>query len=80
MSEEVKVPLSEFVRQIAREAAQAVIQKHIESCPGPKKAEALEKRVGVLEKRLIGLVAFMLGSGGLGGVLGGLIVRFLFGA
>jgi len=67
--ETVELPLDEFVKQIAREAARTVIQEHIESCP----ARRVRARVRRLEIRVALLLGLMVGSG----VTGAGIIKLL---
>jgi len=83
---EIQVPLDEFVRQIAteaaREAARCVLEEHRATCPIDAVAETQRehsRRLGRLELRFVALVAFMAGSGLLGGLAGALISRALGG-
>ena len=67
----IKVPLENWVREIAREAAWTVIKEHRQECH----IEQVEKRVGQLEVRVSTLIGFMAGSGLLGGLAGALLSR-----
>ncbi len=78
--EEVRVPLDKFVRGIAREAAWTVIKEHQKSCAAFLGLPPVIERVAKLEIRLSSLIAFMAGSGLLGGAAGAALVRFLVGA
>ncbi len=69
--ENVQVPLPEYIREAAREAARTVIREHVKTCP----IASLEKRVGVLEPRFYILVGAILGSGVLGGAAGAAILK-----
>lgn len=77
---EIKVPLEQWVRDIAHEVAEQTVRQSIKSGTYPIRqtlelakanAEAIEK----LRMRFIALVAFMIGSG----VLGGLAARLMAG-
>lgn len=83
----VRVPLTRFVREIAREAARevakAVISEHEKNCVVGQLAENVAEIDGAVRKlqlRLVALVAFMLGSGALGGWIGAQIARSWWGA
>lgn len=65
-SSHVQVPLDQFVRAIAREAASTVIENHVKAC----NVDKIEVRVDKLERRWLALGAFMIGSGLFGGVVG----------
>jgi len=69
----VHVPLPDFVREVAIAAAQTVIREHMSSCP----IAAIEQRVKVLETRFALLIGALIGSGALGGAIGGLIMKML---
>jgi hypothetical protein len=71
----VTVPLPDFVSEIAREAARTILREHVETCPIGETVV----RVTKIESRLSLLVGIMLGSGALGGVVGGTIARFFAG-
>jgi hypothetical protein len=66
----ISVPLPEFVRQIAIEAARTVIKDHTEQCPissvqdDLKTVQGEQSRINV---RFAGLVGLMVGSGVCGG-------------
>lgn len=69
--DEVKVPLTEFVREVAREAAREASRNQQAACG----IQDVKKDVQSLKTRFAALVAFMVGSGILGGVISGLLVR-----
>ena len=75
MPPNVQVPLPEYVKEAAREAAWVVIREHVAICPIAK----LERRIEVLEARFYILIGTIIGSGVLGGAAGAGILR-LFGA
>lgn len=60
MEDQIRVPLSDFVREVAREAAHEAVTD-------------LEKRVRKLEIGWARLIGFMAGSGLLGGAVGSLL-------
>jgi hypothetical protein len=47
-NEEVKIPLTQFVREVARESAQKVIDDHVASC-------GLAKKIAIIEADVYGL-------------------------
>ncbi|HUU36145.1 MAG TPA: hypothetical protein VMW48_18905 [Vicinamibacterales bacterium] len=57
----VVVPLDEWAKELVSHA----LAEHLENCP-------VRERVRRLELRFIALVGLMLGSGALGGLVGGL--------
>ena len=63
-----QVPLERWVEEIVKRT----VAEHVASCP-------MSPRVQRLEVRLSSLMAFMVGSGGLGGAAGGVIVKLLGG-
>jgi hypothetical protein len=69
--EEVKVPLTDFVKGIAREAAfvaaREVIEEHKKTCPASINMSDVLVRLRGLEIRFSTLVGLMIGSGILGG-------------
>ena len=68
--DDVKVPLEDFVTAIADRAARIVIKEHLELCEARKAMGEHEKRLALIEKKFIALIAFMVGAGGLGGLIG----------
>ena len=69
--DEVRVPLNNFVREIATQAAWTVIEKHITTCPIAR----VEERVRLLEGRFNLVLGAIVGSGALGGTVGALILK-----
>ena len=63
----VEVPLPNYIRDIAREAARTVIAEHVKSCDAKEDITKIDKRVVVLEKRFNILIGAIIGSGALGG-------------
>jgi hypothetical protein len=83
---QVPIPLTDFVKGIAREAALTVIKEHIESCPVAKdvidlKSDQKEttKEVGKLKVKFATLLGLMAGAGATGGLAGGGLVSLLGG-
>lgn len=83
---EIQVPLDRWVRDIAthaaKEAARCVIEEHKDNCQiGTVATQQTEHdtRLRKLEVRFVALVAFMAGSGLLGGVAGAMISRAIGG-
>ena len=68
----VQVPLPQFVREVSREAAWTVIKEHVAACP----ISRLVDRVNVLESRFYILIGAVIGSGALGGVTAGIVLKF----
>jgi len=66
---QVPVPLDDFVREIAREAARTVIDEHRKDCP----IEDVDKRLTTVELRMAKIIGVVIGSGLSGGLIGGLI-------
>ncbi len=60
---EVRVPLPEFVREIARETARECVKEHVHAC----RIHDVARRVHVMETRFALLLGAALGSGILGG-------------
>ena len=80
--QQVKLPLTQFVKDVAREAALAVIKEHVESCAVVKVVNKLDTRIGTLEdkfdlfdRRFHVLLCAIVGSGALGGSVGALIMQ-----
>jgi hypothetical protein len=71
--QEIKVPLNDFVLEIATRTAWTVIEKHVETCP----IRAVEERMRVLEARFNLLLGAIVGSGVLGGAVGAAILKAL---
>lgn len=76
---QVDMPLPDFVKAVAREAARTVIDQHVadEHRDVDTRVERLESRIGRLEISLARLIGFMAGSGLLGGVAGGIVAKAL---
>jgi len=72
---EIKVPLNEFVMEIATKAAWVVIDKHTSRCP----IQTMDSRIRVLENRFNILIGAIIGSGVLGGVAGAVVQKLLIG-
>jgi len=84
---QVSVPLNDFVREVAREAAREVVGKviseHKRDCSiGRVEAKSVdnERLIQKIQLRFVALIAFMIGSGTLGGVVGAMIARVTSGA
>lgn len=73
--QEVRVPLKAWVVEIARESARVVIAEHRQDCPAIRGLPPVVERVQRLEIRLSSLIAFMAGSGLLGGVAGAVVAK-----
>ena len=71
VGDNVEVPLPDYIREAAKEAARTVIAEHVQTCP----VEKLVERVDKLEGRFYVLVGAVLGSGVLGGGAGAVITR-----
>jgi hypothetical protein len=65
LDQPVTIPLSQFVRSIAKEAALVVLEEHRSNCP----IKDVEAKVDRLEVRFGTLVGMMIGSGTLGGAV-----------
>jgi len=79
MDQQVRVPLTDFVRQIAREAALVVITEHFDGCEARKTQTELFTRIRSLEISRAKLVGFMAGASALGGGAGALVAKLLGG-
>jgi len=71
MSDDVHVPLPEYIAEASREAARTVIREAVAACPIAK----LEGRVQILEARFNVVVGAIIGSGVLGGAAGAAILK-----
>jgi hypothetical protein len=71
MDEKIEVPLPDYIREAAREAARTVISEHVKKCQIGK----LTVRVDKLENRFYLVIGAILGSGVLGGSTGALIMN-----
>lgn len=72
----IKVPLDDFVREVAREAAREVIKDHAKNCKVhdlETTVEHLQGKVDKLTWRLAILIGAMLGSGLIGGAISALL-------
>ena len=79
---DVNVPLTDYTRQVAQEAARTVYKEMQAACPIWKVVDKLEKideRVDRLENRFAYVVGAIVGSGALGGAVGASILK-VFGA
>jgi len=72
---EIRLPLNDFVMEVATRAAWTVIKEHTGGCPIIK----VEERVRVLENRFNILIGAIIGSGVLGGVAGAFAQKLLIG-
>jgi hypothetical protein len=68
----ISLPLAPWVHEIVESTAKRVIAEHVATCP-------LASRMTQLEVKFSALVGFMVGSGILGGVGGGLLVKAMGG-
>ena len=71
----IQVPLDDFIREIAKEAARTVIVEHRAACPIGETV----KRVDKLSERTSFIFGWMAGSGLLGGAAGATIVKLMGG-
>jgi hypothetical protein len=71
----IKLPLEQFVREVAAEAARATWQECARACP----VLELRTKVERLEIRLAALVGLLVGSGALGGIVGAGAIKVFFG-
>jgi len=71
MDGDVKVPLDEFVRQVAREAAWTVIEEHVKQCS----IREVERRVRRIEVALVAALVLA----GIGNAFGPSLVRMIGG-
>jgi len=71
--EEITVPLSDFVKEVAREAAREVLREHVAQCP----IKEVQAKVESLQVRFAALVGLMIGSGVLGGSVAAGLVKLL---
>lgn len=76
-NEEIQVPLTDFVKQIAREAAQEVIKEHVATCQTAIAFPASVERLRKLEIKTSTLIGFMAGSGALGGGIGAIAAKLM---
>ena len=72
---EIKVPLEDWVVQIAEKTAHCVFEQYRSQCP----CDDHTRRLNKLEIRFTALVAFMAGSGVLGGLTGALFSKMVAG-
>ena len=78
----IKVPITEFVKSVAHEAAQHVIDEHVLNCGVVKVVNKLDTRIGTLEekfdlfdRRFHLIIGAIVGSGALGGSVVALIMQ-----
>jgi hypothetical protein len=86
MAEDVKVPLPDYIREAAREAARTVIREHLDSCSMKRdvvRIECEQKEIKVeldkLRWKFAVMLGLMAGAGGVGGMAGGSLVSLLGG-
>lgn len=79
MDEDIKVPLSDFVKGIAREAgfaaAKEVLEEHRKNCPAAVAAKDTAESIRRLEVKFATLIGLMVGSGTLGGACGAALLK-----
>lgn len=82
----VEVPLPEYIREAAREAARTVIDEHVKSCAIAREIHDLKinhrqivVEVDKLKLKFATLIGLMAGAGAAGGGVGGLVVSLLGG-
>ena len=79
---DVNVPLNEYTRQVAQEAARTVYNEMQLKCPIWTVIERIDKseeRIDKLEQRFAYVIGAIVGSGALGGAVGASILK-MFGA
>lgn len=74
-NQKIHIELPDYIREAAREAARTVIDEHVDKCRVAAKVNTLDSRIAILERRFYLLVGAILGSGVLGGAVGGAIMR-----
>ena len=81
MSNEVTLPLPEYLRELAlvagREGARLALDEHKRNCPAPAAIATLQTEVTAIKIRFATLLGFMAGSGVLGGTAGALLTELL---
>lgn len=73
--EGITLPPISQTRLVAREVAEQVLREHMGLCPFA--ALKIEQRLRTVEVRFAALLAFMLGSGLLGGLTGAGLIQLL---
>jgi len=84
--QEIRLPLPEYVREVAHAAgvaaARAVLEEHAAHCPIGNHVEDLrwnveqtENRVRALEMSRAKLAGFLSGASAVGGIIGGLVAK-----
>ena len=76
---QIKVPLTEFIREVVRETVAEVWKEHRAECPVPAAMLIVEERVRKIELKAATLVGYMVGAGIFGGGTAAVIVRGMFG-
>lgn len=71
VNKNIEVPMPNYIRDVAREAARTVIAEHVKTCG----VEKLDTRITVLEKRFNILLGAIVGSGALGGSVSAVIMK-----
>jgi len=75
--ESLKVPLDDYTRAVAKEAAHEAVMEHVRLCSAPARLDLLEIRVRRIEIGYAAVIGTMLGSGLVGGLVGGLLSNLL---
>lgn len=79
---DVQVPITEFTRQVAVEAARTVTHECLENCTRERldvvdRIEKMDIRLRNLEKRFATLIGAVIGSGALGGSITAVMMKLL---
>jgi hypothetical protein len=72
-SHTIDVPLPDYIREAAREAARTVIKEHIKTCQVGRLADRVDK----LENRFYLVIGAIIGSGALGGSVSAIIMKLM---
>lgn len=70
---QIRLPLDDFVRGVAREAARMVIEDHSKSCV----VWEVQRKVDAVQLRLATLIGAIAGSGVFGGGVGALLSKLI---
>jgi len=71
--DEIRLPLDDFVRGVAREAARTVIEDHAKACV----VWEVQRKVDAVQLRVATLIGAIAGSGVLGGGVGALLSKLI---
>ena len=79
-SQQIQVPLPQFIREIVKEAVHEAWKEHRRECPTPAGLLVAEERIRKIELKGAALIGYMVGAGVFGGGTAAIIIKGLFGS